>query len=548
MSSKLWPLGRGNYTQSMALTFLAAVLGVATLAMGCLACLDSAAHLKIEAACRFWAAALFAVLAVQYVSLTLYNPKTLATFLPTPADGPRLYALMDPTRRWVLRSMPYAFGLLAMTPLFPMLGALHAAMGLLFACSLFRLLAPLLVWAAVRWRKVVVPHGHWVVCATSVLLFACVFIPFPIQTPGEAEPLFLLDPISGWVWLLGALMFTAVEPMVRRGFRRRTIPLYRRDELVDLAFPTGDAPEKDEGRLLVEAIGGNSRRRRFLFAVQEATGLYRVSDWTRSGMLGAGVLVVLLALGWACGWRMGSGFHLLLTVAPLTVMCVWGEVRPLVASGGRIVNPLRMYALPVSHLEVFGTRVVALSILYFALGGALAVGFVWMGHGEQTVLGALAAAFVNLTHLWLLLLGSGAYIALVSRGRQAVLSTVTGTALFLLLMCSLQFMVMASVISPDAEKLSWTQHLPAAGRFVLTVIVVARDLSGGWEAFQASEAWLRAIPSWGFALWAWVYAVCLCAIPLHLFVTRARGHAHPAYGRFTLARQAGMGVHRTLHL
>jgi len=80
------------------------------------------------------------------------------------------------------------------------------------------------------------------------------------------------------------------------------------------------------------------------------------------------------------------------------------------------------------------------------------------------------------------------------------------------------------------------------------VIVVARDLAGGWEAFQASEAWLRAIPSWGFALWAWVYAVCLCAIPLHLFVTRARGHAHPAYGRFTLARQAGMGVHRTLHL
>jgi hypothetical protein len=548
MSSPHWPLGRGDHAQARGLTFLAATLGMASLAVSALACVDGTDYFEVAAAARFWGAVLFVALVVQHSVQLLYSPAVLATVLGTPADGPRLYPLMDPTRRWSVRGLPYVCGACAMFPLVATLSVLHTLIGIIFACSLFRLLSPVLVWGAVRWRKGVVPYGHYAACTACVLAYAGLFASFPAPTARGGRPPFILDPMPWWVWLVSALIFIAIEPVVRRWCRTRTIRLYRRDELVDYAFPAEGERGRDPGRLVVEAVGGGHRRRRFVFLVQEATGLHRVADWVKASVLGAGVLALWFALAWVFGWRAGSTLHLLATVVPLAAVGVWGAARPLVVSGGDIRKPLGAYALPVSHLEMFGVRVVALSAMYFGLGIVLALALAPVEASGQPVLERLTAAVVNLVHLWLLLVGGGAYVSLMCSRGKGVLPRVPDFFVFMLLQTSIMAVLMAPDTSLGSETVFWRQHLPSAGKMVVFAFALLRDVSGGWAVFLATETWRKAIPSWGYGLWAWTQAVGLCLICVHLFITKVRGRGHPAYGRCPLASKSGSGLHTILEI
>jgi hypothetical protein len=530
-----WPFGCGDHARLTMLTGMAAILGTAALGVSVLWMLDNNGLERTDAASRLWTCVFFVAVMLEYTVRRLFHPRVLACLLPTPADASRLYELLDPERTLAHRLMLGGFALAAMAPLFPKLGTLHTLVGVLFAWSLFRLLAPLLVWAAAAWRKVLVPRGPYVVWAAALMTVGGLLARFPASTyRGTAMP-FILDPISGWSWLGLALLFAIIQPVVRDSCHARAKALFRRDELMELAFATQVQPRGKPRRLVLESMGGGPRRRRFLLLVQEGLGLRRREDWWEAAGVAACVVGVLVVLGWAFGWTFGSGFHLYATLLPICAVVLWEEARVIVLRGGRLVNPLAAYALPVGQFEFFRARVVALSVMYFGLGFVLALALIPVEFGEQFPLERLGVGMVNLVHVWLLAVASWALVCLARGGAGSRMSKPVLCCIGLAVVFSVQFALMSPLLPPMHETNPWTLHLPNAARIAVFLYDAASIVASDPETFRRMGSMMESIPAWVYNLWAWVHAGGVFALSVGLLVRDARGRSHPDHGRCPLA-------------
>ncbi|MHC4507187.1 MAG: hypothetical protein ACYTFI_28240, partial [Planctomycetota bacterium] len=362
--SKHWPLGKGRYAWSVAGTAIPAGVAVAVLGPG---------DPILAATVRLWVLLLFSVAALELPVLLAFRPGLLRLLLPAPLDEAGLYEKLGADRNLGVRVLPYAAGLIAMFPLVREEGFTWTVVSVFYACMLLRFLVPLLSLAAIRLRKLLVPFGFLLVWLVGVPAIRAIFTARPNVWTGLSDWLYLLPVETRDLRLVAGVALAFLAGPVRAWCRRAAVASLRRDGLLDYAFPVASVKRFRPRKMLIERLRVGARFRRFVFLIQEATGLYRAADWCKA----AGIWIVAFGgLLYAFRSTSGTAAHIGLTAIPIVAVSVWLGLRRLRWKGdGFESRPQHNdFALPVGHIEMSAAAVLGFTILLFATGVAAAVG------------------------------------------------------------------------------------------------------------------------------------------------------------------------------
>jgi len=412
---------------------------------------------------------------------------------------------------------------------------------------LFRLLLPILAVLGVWLRKLLVPWGHWLLWAAAIGAIVGLCSEWPARSSAIALPVDALCSGSFWANLAAGVACIPLAWLARRWARCAMRRQLRREELLELAYPLSVETTAKPRKLLVEAVGGRKRLRRIVLLAQEATGLYRPRDWGKAAAVWVAAFVPML---FTIRHESGSGAHLLVTVVPLAAVLIWGLVRLFRLEKNSTLWPLGGYGLPLGHLELFATRVVIFSLVYFVTGG-LAAGVVAFIADQPTIAWGtvLAASATNLVQVWLIALAWAAFLSLSfpSRWRPSVrdlAAYAAGFGSFYLLawVAVLGCMGDPLVRVPFSEAVPWELVLH---RGVVKTVDFARPfLAAGGAASEAHDAVFAFVERsvWQVEGVIWAFLLLLAWFCLRVLVARGRGRAHPKCCARPIAWQPSFGL------
>ncbi|HUT33004.1 MAG TPA: hypothetical protein VNE39_05965 [Planctomycetota bacterium] len=544
--SQHWPLGKGRYFASFVHSCLAASLAAFGLLLATVLVLDA---LKTEhdvaSSCAFWAAAAFVFAGMQGALILLFRPPVLATLLPTPADEAAIYSALDPLESLPYRVVPYVLGVFA-TLAFQRRPTPASVACVFTVCMLFRLFLPILAVLGVRLRKLFVPWGHWLLWAAAIGTIVGLCSEWPARSNAIALSVAALCSGSFWVNLAAGVACIPLAWPVRSWARRAMRRQLRREELLELAYPLVVERAAKPRKLLLEAIGGGKRLRRFAFLAQEATGLYRPRDWGKAAVVWVTAFVPMLFI---VRHESGSGVHLAVTVVPLAAVWFWGFVRLIRFERTFCLWPLGSYGLPVGHLELFAARVVILSLAYWVTG-ALATGVVAFVADQPTVAwgAVLAASATNLGQVWLIALAWAGFLSFSLAWRQQpsvreVAAYGAGSGSFFLL----AWVVVLGCLGDPLVRVPFSGAVPwqlVLHRGVVRTVDFARPLlAAGGAASEAQDTVLAFVERnfWQVEAVIWAFLLLLAWFCLRVLVARERGRAHPKYCARPIAWQPSFG-------
>ena len=519
-----WPLGRGNEDRSVSHTVL---LGAWAAGVLCLLVLFPFLEPRppyTAAEIRLGAFALFLLVGLLWPVLALFRRNQLRMLLPTPASPSQIFDGLAPSRTKAYWALPYAFAVL---------GAAHRdsfpwVLAPMFLDAMFlRALQPLLLYAAVRWRAVLVPYGYILSWLGAAGIMA---MPY-----WHASHMVLASPSRAQRWgaLAGGLVFWVLGWLVRWASVRAARDRYRREDLVDLAFGVERPAASRTRKMTVELVGVGRRRRRMLFLVQEATGLCRPSDWVKAVALWLATFVAALLV---LGRRGGSAAHVQVTGATCLVVLTWLALRSIrVSAFSGQARDRASLGWPVGYLELWGTRIalLGLMLLFTGVPAAAFVGVMaWQGPSSPGRFLWVCAA--NLFQMWLLAvtLASGLRGLMLAEPRPSVSRALWRLDLMAALWASYMLLVVMSIPLTSLGAGSWHPQLARAG-WAVTLL---------WEnTFHPCRAALPPLPLWPYRLAAWALTVSVAAWLVIPSVGWAARRAHARY-RDPVPRRQGAPV------
>ena len=483
------------------------------------------------AAFRLWCVLLYVTGALLIATLWVFYPPRLARFLPTPLESDGLFDASDPLRHGVVRAFPYVMAVAA-TAMGLRTYGLGTLAALFYTCVLFRAALPVLVWLALRCRRVLLVWAGWLFAASAWAPFLAILAlgDGRAQFTAPPNPL-LLGPEQPLACLAAGIVLLALMKRIDVACRRASIPLMRRDELLAYAFPLVSEGADRRRRMFLDLIGGGPRRRRLVFLFQEATGLCRPR--------GAAVLLVgwLVATGvqWLAIPAPASSAHALLGTLPAVMLLVVGLFIYVALSHGS----WRQFALPVGHGELFAMRAAAFGVLYVAVA-AVPWALAALRSGDESWQALALVGGTNAAQLGLLLLTLGAGVsaaelparvgrragqlgpardvATESGRRRRPWASMTACMLATVLLLA---MLLDAVTLVELERTLWLPH--AAHGLWMAFAAFAGVPAGGLGELRAS------IGFWRFEAAAWLLLALGLVVAFAALRRRARGRAHPDY-------------------
>jgi len=512
---------------------LASFVVLAPMALCAYLAIGMAADAPFAGTCRFWALALFLAVGLEVSALMLFRPAVLRMVLATPASAGQIHELLDPTRQVLYWVLPYPLGLIAMMPHVEH-GRMGWVLGVFYACTLFRLLLPLLTYAAMRLRKLLVPWGHWLVWLTAAAALWGLLRDTPVAGDDLADAPYLLGVEHQLLtWLVAGVLFAVAARWARRWSARAVVRRLRRDELLDLAFGIQAERAPRPRKLLLESICWDERRRRLLFLVQEATWLYRLSDWAKAAAVW---LIAFVAALWMMGREVGSASHTMVTLVPLAAVALWAVLRHLRFDKWEMVNPFGQHTLPVGAMELERVRAVLFSGIYFLtalLAWIAVVHFFYQG--EDTGPTILAVGAVNAVQLWLMALAAGAIVWLpegYSLTPAKLLPRCLVRGLFAWLLAMGAFL---GLLPAFLRGSSWSYHVPGGMALTWDLLLALCFGTRTWLGVSPGDPFWSLEWGWQFHVLAWAVPILVIALVLPRRLRSIRGRAAPRYGRAAMA-------------
>jgi hypothetical protein len=533
---------------------IATAIGFGALVAGSVALEGTSALPTFNVAARFWLVVLFAVSALHIATVYFFNPRQMEILLPTPAAERDLFYSF---RRglglgYLLIAFCFAFLAIPLSLDRPAIPPNDGPPGmwvlweLLYAFALFRFLWPVAMVAGMRLRKLVVPWGHvavWLVAAGAIVgaLFR-----LPRGGAHLGGAILLVNLRSGWALVGAAIGLTLLRRPVAAWCDAAAIRSLRREELLSYVYPFR-IERAETARDAARGAAASRIRRRWIFVLQEATGLYHARDWWLAAvacLVGWGLS--LLVFAWALTsptdkplampW-LGSSSHTVVTMAIFAVtalaVIILGESRGVRSRG------LRLFAVPISWAELHLTRVAALSVLYVVAGVLAGLGVVIVCPGSQPGLGTiLAVGGENLLQVWMVGVcfsffnppPDGASVPRRAGVREVVFLLLVLTPLFAMVCISIGF--------PYPTRRAWQVSSVEWVRYpYIYCTYLLSSIRGGSseETIDRTVRLYRSPPAWAFHVAILTALALALAYSFASFLRRARGLVPPSYGTGSVA-------------